>query len=98
MPENHRHETSTPIWTYVQWGNADYMFVAMLPGTGDVPLTVCQSLPIDGIVMITPPQNLVRMIVGKAVKMLHISVISIVENMLYVGKSDNWMRFTMTKH
>lgn len=64
----------------------DYMFVDMPPGTGDVPLTVFQSLPVDGIVVVTSPQDLVGMIVGKAVKMakmLHVPVIGIVENMSY---------------
>lgn len=72
------------FWTDVCWGNVDYLFVDMPPGTGDVPLTVFQSLPIDGIIVVTSPQELVGMIVGKAVKMaemLHIPVLGIVENM-----------------
>ncbi|HBI62455.1 MAG TPA: ATP-binding protein [Lachnospiraceae bacterium] len=74
------------FWTDVCWGDVDYMFVDMPPGTGDVPLTVFQSLPVDGIVVVTSPQELVGMIVGKAVKMaemLHIPVLGIVENMAY---------------
>lgn len=74
------------FWTDVAWGDVDYMFVDMPPGTGDVPLTVFQSLPIDGIIVVTSPQELVRMIVEKAVKManmMHIPVLGIVENMSY---------------
>ena len=74
------------FWTDVCWGDVDYMFVDMPPGTGDVPLTVFQSLPIDGIVVVTSPQELVTMIVDKAVKMagmLNIPILGIVENMSY---------------
>lgn len=74
------------FWTDVIWGDVDYMFVDMPPGTGDVPLTVFQSLPVDGIVIVTSPQELVGMIVGKAVKMaemLNIPILGIVENMSY---------------
>ncbi|MGN0324156.1 MAG: P-loop NTPase, partial [Oliverpabstia sp.] len=74
------------FWTDVIWGDIDYMFVDMPPGTGDVPLTVFQSLPIDGIIVVTSPQELVGMIVGKAVKMaemMKIPVLGIVENMSY---------------
>lgn len=74
------------FWTDVIWDDVDYMFVDMPPGTGDVPLTVFQSLPVDGIVVVTSPQELVGMIVGKAVKMaelLNIPVLGIVENMAY---------------
>ena len=74
------------FWTDVYWDNIDYMFVDMPPGTGDVPLTVFQSLPIDGIVVVTSPQELVGMIVEKAVKMakmLNIPVLGLVENMAY---------------
>lgn len=74
------------FWTDVSWGDVDYMFVDMPPGTGDVPLTVFQSLPVDGLVVVTSPQELVGMIVGKAVKMadmLNIPVLGIVENMAY---------------
>lgn len=72
------------FWTDVIWGDVDYMFVDMPPGTGDVPLTVFQSLPVDGIIVVTSPQELVQMIVEKAVKMadmMHIPVLGIVENM-----------------
>jgi len=74
------------FWTDVIWGEVDYMFVDMPPGTGDVPLTVFQSLPIDGIIVVTSPQELVGMIVGKAVKMaamMNIPVLGVVENMAY---------------
>ena len=74
------------FWSDVCWGDVDYMFVDMPPGTGDVPLTVFQSLPVDGIVIVTSPQELVSMIVGKAVKMaemMNVPVIGIVENMSY---------------
>lgn len=79
------------FWTDVIWTDVDYMFVDMPPGTGDVPLTVFQSLPVDGIVVVTSPQELVSMIVGKAVKMaemLHIPVLGIVENMSYFECPD----------
>ena len=74
------------FWTDVSWGDVDYMFVDMPPGTGDVPLTVFQSLPVDGIVVVTSPQELVAMIVGKAVnmaEMLRIPILGLVENMAY---------------
>ena len=74
------------FWTDVIWQDVDYMFVDMPPGTGDVPLTVFQSLPVDGIVIVTSPQELVSMIVEKAVKMagmLNIPILGIVENMAY---------------
>ncbi len=72
------------FWTDVIWDKVDYMFVDMPPGTGDVPLTVFQSLPVDGIIVVTSPQELVGMIVEKAVKMagmMNIPVLGIVENM-----------------
>ena len=72
------------FWNEVIWGDVDYLFVDMPPGTGDVPLTVFQSLPIDGIVIVTSPQELVSMIVEKAVsmaKLMNIPVLGIVENM-----------------
>ncbi len=75
------------FFTDVLWGDVDYMFVDMPPGTGDVPLTVFQSLPVDGIIIVTSPQDLVSMIVGKAVKMANlmgIPVLGIVENMSYL--------------
>ena len=79
------------FWTDVIWGDIDYMFVDMPPGTGDVPLTVFQSIPVDGIVVVTSPQELVSMIVGKAVKMaelMNIPIIGIVENMSYAECPD----------
>ena len=78
--------TVKQFWTDVVWGDVDYMFVDMPPGTGDVPLTVFQSLPIDGIVVVTTPQDLVSMIVEKAVNMatlLNIPVVGLVENMAW---------------
>lgn len=78
--------TVKQFWTDVMWGDIDVMFVDMPPGTGDVPLTVFQSLPIDAIVVVTSPQELVGMIVEKAVKMakmMNISVLGLVENMSY---------------
>ena len=74
------------IWSVVNWEQVDYMFVDMPPGTGDVPLTVFQSLPLDGIIVVTSPQELVEMIVEKAVKMaglMDIPVLGLVENMAY---------------
>jgi|LGVF01.2.fsa_nt_gb Mrp family chromosome partitioning ATPase/predicted Fe-Mo cluster-binding NifX family protein len=78
--------TVKQFWTDVIWKDVDYMFVDMPPGTGDVPLTVFQSLPVDGIIIVTSPQELVSMIVSKAVnmaKMMKIPVIGLVENMSY---------------
>jgi len=75
------------FWTDVIWEDVDYMFVDMPPGTGDVPLTVFQSLPIDGVVIVTTPQDLVSMIVAKAVKManmMHVPVLGFVENYSYL--------------
>ena len=72
------------FWTDVNWGDVDFMFVDMPPGTGDVPLTVFQSLPIDGIVVVATPQELVGMIVEKAVvmaNMMNVPVLALVENM-----------------
>ena len=79
------------FWTDVIWGDVDYMFVDMPPGTGDVPLTVFQSLPVDGILIVTSPQELVGMIVSKAVemaKMMNVPVLGLVENMSYVKCPD----------
>ena len=81
----------TQFWTDVLWQDVDYMFVDMPPGTGDVPLTVFQSLPIDGIVVVTTPQDLVGMIVAKAVNMaalMNVPVVGIVENMSYFKCPD----------
>ena len=75
------------FWTDVAWGNVDYMFVDMPPGTGDVPLTVFQSLPVDGILIVTTPQELVGMIVEKAVgmaKIMNVPILGLIENMSYV--------------
>ena len=75
------------FWTDFTWGDVDYMFIDMPPGTGDVPLTVYQSLPLDGIIVVTSPQDLVSMIVEKAVgmaKLMAKPVLGIVENMSYV--------------
>ena len=72
------------FWTDVIWGELDFLLVDMPPGTGDVPLTVFQSLPVDGVVVVTSPQDLVKMIVKKAVKMaemMNVPVLGIVENM-----------------
>ena len=79
------------FWTDVVWGNVDYMFVDMPPGTGDAPLTVFQSLPLDGILIVTSPQELVGMIVSKAVemaKMMNVPVLGLIENMSYVKCPD----------
>ena len=79
------------FWTDVLWQDVDYMFVDMPPGTGDVPLTVFQSLPVDGIIIVTTPQDLVGMIVEKAVHMaelMKIPVIGLVENMSYFKCPD----------
>lgn len=74
------------FWSDVRWGELDYLFVDMPPGTGDVALTVFQSLPIDGIVIVSTPQDLVKMIVNKAynmAKMMNVPVLGLVENMSY---------------
>ncbi|MGN1001627.1 MAG: P-loop NTPase [Oscillospiraceae bacterium] len=79
------------FWSEVVWGDVDYMFVDMPPGTGDVPLTVFQSLPVKGIIIVTSPQELVGMIVEKAVKMaemMGVPVLGIVENMSYFECPD----------
>ena len=79
------------FWEDVEWGDTDFMFVDMPPGTGDVPLTVFQSLPVKGIIIVTTPQELVGMIVEKAVKMaelMNIPVLGIVENMSYFECPD----------
>ena len=78
--------TVKQFWTDVMWGDVDFMFVDMPPGTGDVPLTVFQSLPVDGILIVTTPQELVGMIVEKAVRMaqmMNVPVLGLVENMAY---------------
>lgn len=83
--------TVKQFWTDVIWDKVDYMFVDMPPGTGDVPLTVFQSLPIDGIIIVTSPQELVSMIVEKAVKMaemMNVPILGVVENMSYFKCPD----------
>ncbi|MEL7601818.1 MAG: Mrp/NBP35 family ATP-binding protein [Bacillota bacterium] len=83
--------TVKQFWTDVVWGDLDVLFIDMPPGTGDVPLTVFQSIPVDGIVIVTSPQELVGMIVEKAANMAHmmnIPVLALVENMSYVQCPD----------
>ena len=79
------------FWSETLWKDIDFMFVDMPPGTGDVPLTVFQSLPVDGIIIVTSPQELVSMIVGKAVNMakkMEIPILGVVENMSYLQCPD----------
>ncbi len=83
--------TVTQFWTDVVWKDIDCMFIDMPPGTGDVPLTVFQSIPVDGIIIVTSPQELVSMIVEKAVnmaKLMNIPVLALVENMSYFECPD----------
>ena len=83
--------TVLQFWTDVIWHEVDYMFIDMPPGTGDVPLTVFQSLPVDGIIIVTTPQDLVGMIVQKAVnmaEMMNVPILGIVENMSYIPCPD----------
>lgn len=83
--------TVMQFWTDVIWQGVDYMFIDMPPGTGDVPLTIFQSLPLDGIIIVTTPQDLVGMIVKKAVKMaamMNVPILGIVENMSYIACPD----------
>ncbi|MCD8308263.1 MAG: Mrp/NBP35 family ATP-binding protein [Clostridia bacterium] len=83
--------TVQQFWTDVIWSGVDYMFVDMPPGTGDVPLTLFQSIPLDGIIVVTTPQDLVGMIVSKAVNMatmMNIPILGIVENMSYLTCPD----------
>jgi len=83
--------TVKQFWTDVMWGDVDVMLVDCPPGTGDVPLTVFQSIPLSGVVIVTSPQDLVSMIVGKAAnmaKMMNIPVLGVVENMSYVACPD----------
>ncbi len=90
--------TVKQFWTDVIWGDVDFMFVDMPPGTGDVPLTVFQSLPVDGIVVVTSPQELVSMIVEKAVKMaemMNIPILGLVENMSYFTCPDNGKNYAI---
>lgn len=79
------------FWTDVNWGEVDYMFVDMPPGTGDVPLTVYQSLPVSGIVIVTTPQDLVKLIVKKAynmAKLMNVPILGVIENMSYIECPD----------
>ena len=79
------------FWQEVIWDDVDFLFVDMPPGTGDVPLTVFQTLPVDGIVIVSSPQELVGMIVGKAVQMaqmMHVPILGLVENMSYAVCPD----------
>ena len=81
----------TQFWTDVIWGDKDVLFIDMPPGTGDVMLTVCQSIPVDGVVLVSTPQELVGMIVEKSIKMvdmLNIPVVGLVENMSYIECPD----------
>ncbi len=80
--------TVKQFWGEVVWGDVDYMYVDMPPGTGDVPLTVMQSLPLDGIVIVTSPQDLVSMIVSKAVnmaRMMNVPILGVIENYSYLS-------------
>ncbi|HHX13476.1 MAG TPA: Mrp/NBP35 family ATP-binding protein [Clostridiales bacterium] len=86
------------FWTDVIWSDIDFMFIDMPPGTGDVPLTVFQSIPVDGIIVVTSPQELVSMIVSKAVKMaemMKIPIIGLVENMSYFRCPDNGINYSV---
>ncbi len=83
--------TVQQFWTDVIWKEVDYLFIDMPPGTGDVTLTVFQSLPLDGVVMVSTPQDLVQLIVGKAVKMaqqMNVPILGLVENMSYLTCPD----------
>ena len=82
----------TQFWTDVIWGDLDVMFIDMPPGTGDVPLTIFQSIPVDGIIIVTSPQELVSMVVAKAVKMaeqMNIPILGLIENFAYFHCPDN---------
>ena len=86
------------FWQDVVWGDLDYLFIACPPGTGDVPLTVFQTIPLDGIVMVTSPQDLVSLIVKKAynmAKMMNINILGLVENMSYVKCPDCGKQFSV---
>jgi Mrp family chromosome partitioning ATPase len=88
--------TVKQFWANVIWSDIDFMFIDMPPGTGDVPLTVFQSIPVDGIVVVTSPQELVSMIVSKAVKMaemMNIPIIGLVENLSYFKCPDNGIEY-----
>lgn len=86
------------FWQEALWENIDYMFVDMPPGTGDVPLTVFQSLPVDGIIIVTSPQELVSMIVAKAVNMarkMNVPILGLIENMSYLTCPDCGKRMSV---
>ena len=86
------------FWSEIIWDKIDFMFIDMPPGTGDVPLTVFQSIPLDGIIIVTSPQELVSMIVEKAVKMaktMKIPIIGLVENMSYFVCPDTLKRYNV---
>ncbi len=95
--------TVLQFWTDVIWQGVDFMFVDMPPGTGDVPLTLFQSIPLDGIIVVTTPQDLVGMIVSKAInmaQMMNVPILGIVENMSYLTcpdlpslKTSLWQRY-----
>ena len=88
----------TQFWNEVLWGDLDYLFVDMPPGTGDVPLTVFQSLPVDGVIIVTSPQDLVQMIVKKAYYMarqMNIPVLGIVENYSYLECPDGGKKISV---
>lgn len=90
--------TVKQFWTDVVWGDVDYMFVDMPPGTGDVVLTVFQGIPLDGIVVVASPQELVGMIVEKAVKMaemMNVPILGLVENMSYFACPDCGKKFSV---
>ena len=91
-------ETVKQFWSDVVWDDVDFLFVDMPPGTGDVPLTVFQSLPVDGIIIVTSPQELVSMIVAKAVNMakkMDIPIVGVVENMSYLECPDCGKRISV---
>ena len=86
------------FWQDVVWGDLDYLFIDCPPGTGDVPLTVFQTIPLDGIVMVTSPQDLVSLIVKKAynmAQMMNINILGLVENMSYVKCPDCGKEFSV---
>ena len=88
----------TQFWSDVVWGDVDYMFVDMPPGTGDVPLTVFQSLPVDGVIVVTSPQDLVSMIVTKAVhmaQMMSVPLLGLIENYSYFQCPDCGAKHTI---
>ena len=90
--------TVTQFWTDVIWGDLDYLFVDMPPGTGDVPLTVFQSLPVDGVIVVTSPQDLVSMIVTKAVhmaQMMSVPLLGLIENYSYFQCPDCGAKHTI---